>query len=112
MSIFSKFFRSEIERSVKNAIEKVVDSKLPALVEDVISEKLAKTPDAHLTREGFGWALSIALRKHWPELDGPTAARWLWDYLDVPYGTTGYTWTYAAAQDLAREYAEQFGESA
>lgn len=112
MRFLSKFFRREIEDTVNDTVCKVVSDKLPALVEDIIAEKLSREPDLPLSNAGFGWALSIALRKHWPDVDGKTAAAWLWDYIGVPFGTSGYAWTFSAAQDVAREYAEQFGEAA
>lgn len=101
-----------ISRVVSETIVKVVDERLPSLIEEIMTAKFEREPNVNLTNAGFGWALSIALRKHWPNLDGKTAARWLWDYIDVPYGSKGYVWTYAAAREIAAQYVSDFGEAA
>lgn len=89
---------------------------LPELFGKVVAESIVKAvaaePDRQLSPIGFRWACAIALKKYWPDMDVRTAAYWLTDYVGVPIGTTGYVWTFSAAQDLAREYVEQFGEAA
>lgn len=87
---------------------------LPDLIGKVVAESIVKAvtaePNKPLSPIGFRWACAIALKRYWPEMDVRTAADWLMDYICLPVGTAGYDWTYAAAQDLAREYIEQFGE--
>ena len=112
MSWLHRIVRKEVEKTVDRTIKKVIDEKLPALVEKIITESYEREPDRPLTETGFSWALSIALRKHWPELDSKTAARWLRDYVGVPFGASGYRWTYAGAQELALQYVQEFGEAA
>lgn len=110
MSVVSALFQRRIRQEVDSIIVKVIDDLLPPRVEEVVAKRLEQMPTADLTSAGFGWALSIALRKHWPEIDGKTAARWLWDYVGVPFGTRGYGWTYADAREIASQYVAQFGE--
>lgn len=112
MSWLRRLLRQHVEHTVDETIAKVIDDKLPALVEKIITEKYEHDPNLPLTETGFSWALSIALQKHWPEIDGKTAARWLWDYVDVPFGAKGYRWTYAGAQEIALQYVQEFGEEA
>lgn len=112
MSWLRRIIRKEVEETVETTIKKVIDDKLPDLVSKVITEKYEADPNQPLTELGFSWALSIALRKHWPQVDGKTAARWLWEYIDVPFGAKGYRWTYAGAQELALQYVQEFGEVA
>ena len=112
MSWLRRLVRKHVEKTVTETITKVVDDKLPALIEKIITEKYEGDPNLPLTETGFSWALSIALRKHWPELDSKTAARWLRDYVGVPFGASGYRWTYAGAQELALQYVQEFGEAA
>lgn len=76
-----------------------------------LAENFERKPNQDLTEIGFDWALAFALKRYWPDIDTSTAIRWLREYIGVPYGTVGYTWTAAAANDVAREYAEQFGEA-
>jgi hypothetical protein len=103
---------AELPGMIRQKIDEEIRSRLPKMIEQIVAEKLESTPDAPLSHSGFGWALSIALRKHWPDIDGGTAAQWLWGYVGVRFGSKGYVWTYAAAQDLARQYVEDFGEPA
>lgn len=112
MSWLRRLVRRHVEKTVDQTVAKVVDEKLPTLVEKIITEKHEREPNLPLTEIGFSWALSIALRKHWPNLDGKTASRWLWDYIDVPFGAKGYRWSYAGAQELALQYVQEFGEAA
>lgn len=105
------WFRPLIEKTVTETIKKVIDDELPGLVEKIITEKYEKQPNLELTEVGFSWALSIALRKHWPQMDNKTASRWLWDYVGVPFGAKGYKWTYSGAKELASEYVQEFGEA-
>lgn len=112
MSWLRRLVRKHVENTVDETIAKVIDDKLPALIEKIITEKYESDPNLELTETGFSWALSIALRKHWPQIDGETAARWLWDYVGVPFGAKGYQWTYAGAQGLALLYVQEFGEAA
>ncbi|MBP2560805.1 hypothetical protein J2857_003574 [Neorhizobium galegae] len=101
-----------IAEAVSETIIKVIDDCLPSLAEEVLTKKFEREPDLELTNAGFGWALSIALRKHWPDLDGETASRWLREYIAVPHGRKGYTWTYATACEIAAQYVSDFGEAA
>lgn len=101
-----------ISKTVRETIIKAIDDRLPALLEEIMTDKFEREPNLELTNAGFGWALSIALRKHWPDIDRGTAARWLWEYVGVPHGRKGYEWTYAAAQEIAAQYVSDFGEAA
>lgn len=105
MKLLSRLFRRRAPAAI-----------LPELFGRVVAESIVKAvtadPNKPLSPIGFRWACAIALKRHWPDLDTRTAAYWLTDYIGVPVGTHGYDWTYAAAQDLAREYVEQFGEAA
>lgn len=101
-----------IEATVSETIVKVLDDQLPSLVERVAFELCENKPDQDLTEVGFRWASYFALRKHWPDVDRVEAANSIAEYIGVKVGTSGYSWTYSAAQEVAKEYADQFGEAA
>jgi len=110
LHLLRKLIRRRVAETVNETILNTVEARLPDIIEKCISEKLEGEPDLPLSHAGFGWALSIGLRKHWPDVDGKTAAQWMWEYLGVPHGRKGYTWTYAAACDLAAQYVSDFGD--
>lgn len=110
--IVAKEVDKAIEETVSITVERTIEAILPPIVERMIGEILRKDPNHRLSKVGFGWALSMALREHWPGLDNVTAAQTLWEYIDVPYGDPSFVWTFSGAQELAREYVEEFGEVA
>mgnify|MGYP001443662189 CR=1 FL=1 len=112
MSILSRLLQCHVKQVVGEIVIKTVDDLLPSLVDEIAVAKFERGPNLELTNAGFGLALSIALRKHWPDLDGETAARWLWDYISTPFGSKGHDWTYSAAKEIAAQYVSEFGERA
>lgn len=105
---------SHIEKFVDASIRKAVDEKLPGAIRRILRERVFSDLNRPLTKAGFGWALSFALRDHWPEISDAEAASTLWKYLDfagASFGDDDYEWTSGAAIALAAEYAGQFGES-
>jgi hypothetical protein len=105
-NVLKKFVASALPR----ALEKVLDERLPSLIEEIMQKKFRDEPNIRLTHVGFNWAFYLALREHWANIDGQTAVAWLWEYIDVPYGHPDYDWTPAAAKLIASEYVLEFGE--
>lgn len=94
------------------------DNRVSEVFADAIAKAIVKSIDSagrdnrELTEIGFDWALVIALKRYWPDVGNRTAIRWLREYIGVPFGTEGYDWTVSAANTVAREYVENFGEAA
>lgn len=94
------------------------DNRISEMFADAIACALIKSLEKAdrgnipLTESGFNWALAISLKKHWPDIDTPTAVKWLREYLDVPHGADGYDWTVSAAREIAAQYVADFGEAA
>lgn len=100
-----KSFSEIIDETVKNTVSEVIERELPILVPKAMKDCLEKTPDAQLNALGFSWAMAIALKEHWPDLDLKEASRLMWDYLDgIKFGDPGYSWSYSAAKELAHQY--------
>lgn len=74
--------------------------------------RLFERREQQLTQTGFEIAFGMALARYWPGTTVGEARSWLWDYIGVPFGTAGFLWTTGAALDLARQYANEFGEGA
>lgn len=110
MSFLSRAITRHVHKAVDEAIPRILDEKLPAIIDRIAKRRFAENPSVELTEAGFCLALSLALREHWPDLDRHTATYWLWDYLGVPFGAAGYSWTPAAAKELADAYVAEFGE--
>lgn len=110
MSAIRRMIAKTVDEVIRDQVPKLLDQKLPAIIEKIASEKFTANPDAPLTEAGFGWALGLSLREHWPDVSTGQAAKWLWEYVGVPYGAKGYLWTPAAAAEVARQYVDDFGE--
>lgn len=102
--------RQAADQVLKKELPRLLDEQLPDIVVNCMRRMFRDDPDQPLTEIGFRWALALSLTDLWPDLDRLTAVEWLTDYLDVPYGTQGHSWTARWADALAREYAMEFGE--
>lgn len=69
-------------------------------------------PTRPLNDIGFLIVCAYELKRHWPDITLADAAREMQGFAGVPVGTPGYDWSMDAAAELARQYAEQFGEVA
>ncbi|MBY3434799.1 hypothetical protein [Rhizobium laguerreae] len=120
MNIFShwarqaalKVFERDLPQIVSQSVERCLDERLPAIIEDVLAKKFKERPDQPLSEVGFNWALALALRSYWPEVSNKEAVRWLRDYIEVPHGHPDYCWSPSAAQTIASEYVNEVGEIA
>lgn len=108
--MISRLLRKLVAESVPKAIQKVLDERLPSLIEEIMEKKFRENPDMPLSEVGFNWALYLALKKHWADIDGASAVKWLREYIDVPYGHPDYFWTPAAANLIASEYVMECGD--
>lgn len=99
-----------IEPLVAKTIEEEIDKALPNIIESHLRKRFRAEPDLTLTPVGWNWALALALTEHWPEVPKLDAIRWLSEYIEVPFGTDGYSWTAGAAYEIADEYVREFGE--
>ena len=110
-----RFIDQAIENAVRDTLArelpKIIDRKLPGMIEKQIRRIVANAPNTQLTKVGFRWAFYVCLKDVWPDIDMRTSTAWLVDYLDVPYGTDGYAWTAAGARELAKAYAAEFSEA-
>jgi hypothetical protein len=104
-----------LRKAVKDAVEKTVRSELdrvlPGMTEAYMKKRFKDRPNEPLSPIGFTWAFVFELERWWKGVPRKEAAKWLREYMDVPIGTEGYIWTAAAAEELAREYASEFGEA-
>lgn len=104
----------EIKDAAMAGARQAIADQLPGVVHGIIRESVTRDPKRQLTEVGFGWALAIALQKHWPDISALDASRDLWGYLamaKIDFGDPAYDWSYSAAEEIAREYAEAFGEN-
>ena len=100
----------ELPTIVRNSVEKVLNDRLPSMIEETLSEHFKNRPNDPLNEVGFNWALALSLREIWPNVPNQEAVRWLREYIDAPFGHEGYDWTPAAAKLVAQEYVNEFGE--
>lgn len=112
IALFSGLYVLEVHLRNKRSTA-VIDFRqnLGKAVADGVFTAVTKDPDRPLTEEGFRWACYIALLKYWPGVTPEDAGDWLIEYASEPFGSDGYDWTFAGAQNLAREYVLDFGES-
>lgn len=99
-----------VSKALPKAIEKVLDERLPSIIDECLMEKLSKYPYRQLNAVGFRWALALSLREMWPDVKNYEAVEWLEDYINTPYGTPGYDWSFSGAKTIALEYVNEVGE--
>jgi len=110
----------KIDAIVKDTIRdegpRIVNSLItPEYVHGIMREVFEKDPNRQLTCVGFGNAMALSLNDIWRDIPFKECARLMWEYLSmagIRYDDPDYSWSYSAAQDLAREYAETYGEAA
>lgn len=99
----------KISDMVRTTINRELDRVLPGLVVGHLKKRFKDEPNKPLSAVGFTWAFALEIQRWWPNVPHKTAAEWLREYLDVPFGSDGYIWTAAAAEELAREYISECG---
>lgn len=102
--------RPTIKKTVEETLVKELDRQLPKLVETILREKFKREPHKQLSRIGFTWALVLGFEDVWPEIGRAGATSCANDCLEIPYGTAGYDWSAAGANELVRDYVSAFGE--
>lgn len=110
ISLFRSMAKRWSREGVEQAVDKFSKDTLPGLVEDALIKNFKANPNRQLQEGWFNLSLAYCLKQHWPDVDGTTAIRWLRDYIGARYGNPRYDWTYSAAESVAREYAQTFGE--
>lgn len=111
--VFStKPLNETIREVVAETISKALDEIMPAMIDAQMRKSFKDRPNQPLTEVGFNWALALALRDIWPDVSNKEAVKWLREYIEVPYGHKDHDWTAAAAETIAREYANEVGEVA
>lgn len=100
-----------IQEQVSVAVEAAIDEKLLPVLLREMAISFRKQPQAQLTPLGFSWAVTLAFQKRWPNVSHEEANSWMRAYLEVPYGTHGYEWTAAAADEVTAAYISDFGEA-
>lgn len=110
--VLRRILRSHVEKTVGETIMKVLDDRIPFLIEEILAERFKTRPNDPLSEVGFNWALALSLRLFWPDVSNAEAVRWLREYIEVPYGTAGHDWTASAAKLVASEYVNENGEVA
>lgn len=110
MGILRRIIDNHISSVIAEVVPKLLDERLPAIIDRIAADRFASDPAARLTEAGFGLAMSLALRAHWPELSRVEATRLMWEYVEVPFGADGYDWTPLGAKEIALAYASEFGE--
>jgi hypothetical protein len=111
-SLFSALTRKHAEDGIQQAVDQFSKETLPGLVEDALIKNFKDNPDRRLQEGWFNLSLARCLQVHWPDIDDQTAIRWLREYIGARYGNPRYRWTYSAAEAVAYEYAQTFGEPA
>lgn len=114
-SLFTRAVQDGIDRFVKSELPKMLDRELPGIIERHMVKRFSEDRDLELTEIGFEWAMMLALRKRWPDLDRKTAAKWMREYVafsGMAFGDPDYEWTPRAADELAQHYVDEFGEAA
>ena len=102
-----------VDRFMRNEFPKMLDRELPTIIDEHLAKRFAENPELQLTKVGMGAAMSLALRKHWPDIDRRTAIDWMWEYIEfsgIRFGDPDYEWTPRAAEELALSYVQEFGE--
>lgn len=115
MGWLDKIIGDAVTDVIRHELPKMLDRELPVIIERHMNRRFIENPDMPLSKAGFGWAMMLSLRKIWPDLDRKTASEWMWGYLDfagITFGDPDYEWTPRAAKELARSYAQEFGEAA
>ncbi|PZO78458.1 MAG: hypothetical protein DI629_12230 [Mesorhizobium amorphae] len=109
-ALIDSIVRRHVGPIIDKTVAQTVEEEVPRLVREALERVFLKQPNAPLTKDGFAWAIVIEMQKHWPDVPGPTAVRWIMDEIGVPFGAVGHGWSAADAQDLVREYISAYGE--
>lgn len=108
--LIRRWVSDAVSDTLRREIPKIVDRRLPEILEAHMAKRFAEEPHLDLTEVGFSWAFYLALKKRWPGIVRRDSDQWLHDYIDAPIGSAGYDWTPAAASGLASSYADEYGE--
>lgn len=100
-----------VEDTIRARIPEIVAARLPAMIEDFLGKRFEAEPSLSLTPVGFSWAFFLAMKRRWPSVTRGETDIWGQEYLDAPFGADGFEWTPATAEELARAYAQDFGEA-
>ena len=113
--LIRKWVKEGVDKVVREEFPKMLDARLPAIIDEHLANSFAENPELQLTESGMGAAMSLALRKHWPDLDRKTSLDWMWEYVEssgIQFNDPACEWTPRAAEELAFSYVQEFGEAA
>jgi len=106
-------FSKLIKKSAEKAVNDYVTENLDGAIYDAIERVIRKDTTRELSKIGFGSAFHMYLKEKWPTITLEESVFNCWDYLKmagINYGDSDFIWNADSANDIACEYADQFGE--
>lgn len=62
---------------------------------------------SHTTKAAFEVAFFRKVQSFWPHVTREETDKWLYEYLEIPFGTHGHSWSVSAAIETAEAYVSE-----